>query len=131
VQVALSDDPILKLDRHHLAFVLTCNISYLKYTTMSRRISRFNFKKADADAMIEYFSHVRWTDLFPDNDLDAYVANFYDVVNGCFELFVPKLVAGGPGSKYPWFDRELRNLNNTKTKAQKLMKDLRVDAFAP
>jgi Reverse transcriptase (RNA-dependent DNA polymerase) len=124
LQVALSDDPVLKLDRHHPAFVLTCEVQYLKYTTMSKRISRFNFKKADVDAMTEYLSHVSWSNLFLVNDIDACVANFYDVMNGCFELHVPKFIAGGSNTKYPWFDRELRNLDNIKTKAHKFMKEI-------
>jgi Reverse transcriptase (RNA-dependent DNA polymerase) len=131
LQVALSDDPILKLDRHHPAFVLTCEVQYLKYTTMSKRISRFDFKKADVDAMTEYLSHINWSDLFAVNDIDTCVAKFYDAMNGCFELYVPKFVAGGPNARYPWFDRELRNLDNTKTKAHKFMKEVAAKFYRP
>ena len=124
LQVAVSDDPILKLDRHHPAFVLTCDVQYLKCTTMSKRISRFNFKKADVDAMINNLSRVDWSNMFLVNDIEACVTNFYDTMNNCFDMYVPKFVAGGPISKYPWFDRELRNLDNNKTKAHKFMKEI-------
>jgi hypothetical protein len=50
---------LLKLDRHHLAFVLTCDIEYLKYVTMSKRVSRFDFGKADDGGMILQLS-VDW-----------------------------------------------------------------------
>jgi hypothetical protein len=50
LQVDVSDCPILGLDRHHPAFVLTCEVQYLKCTSMSKRISRFDFKRANVDA---------------------------------------------------------------------------------
>jgi hypothetical protein len=124
LQVSVSDCPLLSLDRHHPAFVLTCDVQYLKYSSMSKRISRFDFKKANAEAMIESLSHVDWLNLFAVNDIDMCVAKFYDLMNECFELHVPKFVAGGSNIKYPWFDRELRNLDNQKTKAHKFMKEI-------
>jgi hypothetical protein len=56
--------------------------------------------------------------------LDARVANFYDIMNECFELHVPKFIAGGPNTKYHFFNLKPRNLDNIKTKALKFMKEI-------
>jgi hypothetical protein len=52
LRVSEAETPMLKLDRHHPAFVLTCDIEYLKYVSMCKRVSRFDFGKADVDGMI-------------------------------------------------------------------------------
>jgi hypothetical protein len=83
------------------------------------------------DAMINFLSHVDWSEKFFVNDIDVYVAIFYDFLNDCFESYVPKFVAGGSNSKYPWFDRELRNLDNNKTKAHKFMKEISKNNVRP
>jgi hypothetical protein len=65
---------------------------------------------------------VNWPDVFLVN-IETCVGQFYDVIDECFDLYVSKLVTGGgPGLKYPWFDREVRNLDSNKTKAYKFMK---------
>jgi hypothetical protein len=69
--------------------------------------------------------------MFLVNVIDACVAIFYDFLNDCFESCVPKFVAGGSNSKYPWFDRELRNLDNNKTKAHKCMKEIAKNNVRP
>jgi len=46
-----AETPILTLDRHHPAFVLDLKIEYLKYATLSNHVSRFNFKKANMEAI--------------------------------------------------------------------------------
>jgi hypothetical protein len=45
-------------------------------------------------------------------------------MNECFESHVPKFVASGSNVKCLWFDRNFRNVNNTKTKPHKLMREI-------
>jgi hypothetical protein len=52
LRVSEAKAPLLKLDRHHPAFVLTCDIEYLKCVSMCRRVSHFELGKADVDRMI-------------------------------------------------------------------------------
>jgi hypothetical protein len=92
--VAQADDPILRLDQYRPAFVLTCDVQYFRYTSMSKRISRFNFKKADIDAMISHLFVVNRPGVFLINDIETCVGQFYDVIDKCFDLYVPKFVAG-------------------------------------
>jgi hypothetical protein len=63
LRVSEAETSLLKLDRHHLAFLLTCNIEYLGYVSMCRRVSRFDFCKPDVDKMILQLSAVDWSDL--------------------------------------------------------------------
>jgi hypothetical protein len=51
---------LLKLDRHHPAFFLTCDIEYFKYVSMCMHVSRFDFGKADVDKMILPLAVVDW-----------------------------------------------------------------------
>jgi hypothetical protein len=89
---------------------------------MGKRISRFDFKRANIDAMISHLAVVNWPDVFLVNDIETFVGQFYYVIDECFDLYVLKFVAGGPDVKNPWFDRELRNLDSNKIKAHKFMK---------
>jgi hypothetical protein len=75
--VSEAETPLLKLDRNHAAFVLTCEIEYLKYVSMCKRGSRFDFGNADVDKMILQLSAVDWSDLLRS---DCVVEWFYDGV---------------------------------------------------
>jgi hypothetical protein len=86
LHVAQAGDPILSLDRHHPAFVLTCNAQYLRYTSKSKCITRSDFKRADIDAMIMHLTIVHWYDIFLVNDIETCVGQFYDVLDECFDL---------------------------------------------
>jgi hypothetical protein len=122
LHVAPAGDSILRLNRHYPAFVLTYDVQYLRYIFMSRCISRFDFKRADIDAMISHHTVVNWPDVFLVNDIETCVGQLYDVIDKCFDLYVPEFFIGGPDVKYPWLDRDLRNLDKNKIKAHKFIK---------
>ncbi len=124
VNITLTDEPLLKLDRHHPAFILTCEVQNLKYTAPSNRIDRFDFKRAKIDRIVEHLGQILWPSLFLDNDIETCVSLFYEVIDECFNLYVPKITSRGSDSKYPWVDRELRNLSNKKNKAHACLKKL-------
>jgi hypothetical protein len=63
LRVSEAKTPLLKSDRHYPAFVLTCDIEYLKYVSMCKRVSRFDFGKADVGRIILQLSAVDWSDL--------------------------------------------------------------------
>jgi hypothetical protein len=58
--------PLLRLDRHHPAFILTCKISYLKYISLDRRVKRFDSGRADVDKVCAELTAVDWYALFLD-----------------------------------------------------------------
>jgi hypothetical protein len=43
--------------------------------------------------MIGHLTVVNWPDV---NDIETCVSQFYDVFDECFDLYVPKFIAGGP-----------------------------------
>jgi hypothetical protein len=77
---------------------------------MCRRISRFDFGKADVDGMILQLSA-------------GCFQRLYDAINECFELYVPKNIVKDSTVKYHWFDRELHNVDNNPTKAHKYLRE--------
>jgi hypothetical protein len=88
LRVSEAETPLLKLDRPHPAFVWACDIEYLKYVSMCRRVSRFDFGKTDVDGMILQLSAVEWSDLLW--GVPGCVQKFYYAIYECFELHVPK-----------------------------------------
>jgi hypothetical protein len=92
---------------------------------MYKRVSRFDFGKADVDEMILHLSAVDWLDLLRSDCVYECVQKFYDAIYECFELYVPKCIVRDSIVKYPWFDRELHNVDNNRTKAHKSLKKLK------
>jgi hypothetical protein len=64
IGVGVAEKPLLRLDRHHPAFILTCKISYLKYISLGRRVKRFDFSRADVDGICVQLAAVDWCALF-------------------------------------------------------------------
>jgi hypothetical protein len=85
---------------------------------MCRRISRFDFGKADVDGMILQLSA-------------GCVQRLYDAINECFELYVPKYIVKDSTVKYSWFDRELHNVDNNRTKAHKYLREFQTFHVRP
>jgi hypothetical protein len=73
----------------------------LRNTSISKRISQFDFKRAGIVAMISYVTVVNWPDVFLVNDIETFVGQFNDVIDQCCDLYVPKFVGGGSDVKYP------------------------------
>jgi hypothetical protein len=57
--------------------------------------------------------------------VDECVRKLYDAIYECFELFVSKYMVKNCTVKYPWFDRELHNVDNNKTKAHKYLNEFK------
>jgi hypothetical protein len=70
--------------------------------------------------MILQLSAVEWSDLLRGDYVDECVQEFY----------LPKYIVKNSTVKYPWFDRELHNVDNDKTKAHKHLKKLKLFIFA-
>jgi hypothetical protein len=68
--------PLLKLNRHDPAFILTCKFSYLKYISLSRRVKRFDFGCADVDRICTQLATVDWCALFLDLGIDDFIGLF-------------------------------------------------------
>jgi hypothetical protein len=68
--VGVAERPLLRLDWHHPAYILTCKISYLKYISLGRRVKRFDFGRADLDGICAQLAALDWCALFSDLGID-------------------------------------------------------------
>jgi hypothetical protein len=57
---------------------------------MYKRVSRFDFGKANVDGMILELSVLDWSDLLRGDCVDEWVPKFYDAIYEICELYVPK-----------------------------------------
>jgi hypothetical protein len=105
LRVSGAETPLLKLDRQHQAFVLTCDIEYLKYVSMCRRVVLILVKPMSTESFCNYR---------PLNDQIIFEAT---VSTSAFRSKDPKYIVKNSTVKYPWFDRELHNVDNNKKKA--------------
>jgi hypothetical protein len=106
VGVGVAQRPLLRLDRYHPAFILTCKISYLKYISLGRRVKRIDFGRADLDGICAQLAAV---------GLVCFL--FSDIVLFLFTTVLTRRTSS-PGLI------KLRNLDNIRSKSQKYMKGL-------
>jgi hypothetical protein len=90
---------------------------------MCKRVCRDDFCKADVDKMVLQLSALDSSDLLRSNCVDECFQKFYDAIYECFKLYVPKYVVKDSTVKCSWFDKELHNVDNNKTKAHKYLKE--------
>jgi hypothetical protein len=111
--------PFSRLDRHHPAFILTCKTSYLKYISLGRRVKRFDFGGISAQLVA-----LDGCALFLDLGIDNCIEKFYIIIREYFDRFLPFYYSVDSENRQPWFDKELCNLDNIRTKSHKYMKEL-------
>jgi hypothetical protein len=73
--------------------------------------------------IILQLSAVKWSDPLRGDYVDGCVQRLYDAINECFELYVPKYIVKDSTVKYRWFDRELHNVDDNRTKALKYLRE--------
>jgi hypothetical protein len=62
--------------------------------------------------------------LFLDLGIDNCIEMFYIIIRECFDRFLPFYYSVDSENRQPWFDKELCNLDNIRTKSHKYMKEL-------
>jgi hypothetical protein len=67
---------------------LTCNIHYLKYISLGRRVKQFDFNRADVDRSCAHLAALDWFVLFADLGIDDCVEKFHIIICKCFNCFV-------------------------------------------
>lgn len=87
----------------------------------------YNFKKADFSHLNSLLANCDWSSVLDERDIDCAIRSFYVILSHCFLHCVPICKAGGTRSYPPWFNDELRNLKNRKSKAWKKFCDSRSD----
>jgi hypothetical protein len=98
---------------------------------MTRRIKKFDFNRTDWNNIELQLASTDWFVLFDGLSMDECVAKFDEILKVSFDLFVPTFLKTDSAIRFPWFDRELRNLENKKTKAQKYFKNHHIQLPRP
>lgn len=80
----------------------------------------FNFKKGNYNALNEFLDNINW-DRFKTGSLDAYIDQFYKIMNLAIEQFIPRSPVVS-STREPWFNSRLSGLKNRKSKAHKKYK---------
>jgi hypothetical protein len=75
------------------------------------------------DGICAQLTAVDWCALFKDFGINDCVEIFYNIVRECFDRFVSFYCSVDSENRQPWFDKELRNLDNIWTKSHKYMKE--------
>lgn len=90
-----------------------------------------DFNRADWNEIELKLAETDWTSLFDGLCVDECVKKFNCIIKKCFDLYVPSILVSDFTKRFPWFDRELRNIDNQKTKAHKCMKVFDKNYFRP
>lgn len=111
---------ILPPDRHHKPFVLRLFTSELEASHAVSAQHDFNFNRCNYNAVIEELSLFRWEELFQETDVNAAVANFYNVVFGVIRRHTP-LRRSSPRrpNSLPWWNADLRRRRNVLRKVRR------------
>lgn len=102
---------------------LLIEINFIEYSVADfiRKDVKFDFLNSDFVSLNNYFDKINWSEFLSNCDVSESVVRFNGVLNAGFDKFVPKKVIRC-GYSEPWFNRELKNLVNRKSKASKLYK---------
>jgi hypothetical protein len=80
--------------------------------------------RADVDEICAQLADVDWYVLFFDLGINDCGEKFYIIFRECFDSFVLFYYSVDSENRKPWFDKDLRNLDNITTKSHKYMKVL-------
>jgi hypothetical protein len=121
IGIKVSDDPLLKLDRHHEAYEVCVEITADRYEPCLDDEERYNFFLADCDSIIQDLRSIEWTGLFSCKKVDQCVDIFYDVIEIFFNKNVPQS-RSKRNSKLPWHSKNVHVLKNRSNLAAKKLK---------
>jgi hypothetical protein len=88
-------------------------------------VKRSDFGRANVNGICAQLAAMDWCAWFLDLiGIVDYVEKFYIFIRECFDRFIPFYYSVDSENRQPWFEKELRNLANIRTKSHKYMKEL-------
>lgn len=123
--VNCADASLVPCDMHHPALFFTI-FTNLPKQTLSYNYTVPDFENCDFNSLNNFLININFDDLFLNCDTDTAIEKFYDVINYCIDVFVPKKVIKSNFKYPPWFTDELRNNVNRKKAAHKKFKITRL-----
>lgn len=125
--VRLCQTPLVPETGHHPALHIILSLdSSLPISSIPLDFC-YNFKKADFSLLNSILTSCDWSPVLEERDIDCAIHSFYIILTRSFLHCVPICKAGGTRSCPPWFNDELRQLKNRKSKAWKRFCDSRTD----
>lgn len=114
-------DPMLKEDIYHPALSFSINFAFAESQDTDTYI-RFNFKKCDFLSLNQYLQNMEWNNVYNNTDLNVALDEFYKIMVGSFEKFVPIIKYKSDKRLDSWFTPELKKLKNRKNALYKKLK---------
>lgn len=108
--------PLVKLARHHppLHLVLEDRARY-SFRQVAAAVY-YDFKRADFNTISDVLSTIDWVDVLDNDDVDAAVETFSNIMNYVIDRHVPKRVSS-EHNHAPWQTAELRSMKAAKRAA--------------
>jgi hypothetical protein len=88
--VLRSIDPIFPLDPHHPPLDIRLLRDLVSSNSESAPTTFRNFKRADYGTIVEQMGFIDWIEVFRDGSLNTSIDEFYRVVNGVIESYIPE-----------------------------------------
>lgn len=120
VNVTLCNDPISKIDMHHMPIEITINFEPVKELN-SKQCNSYNFNGCNYEEIIYKLSAIKWNEKLNSNDIDKNVKCFYNILYSIIDVYVP--IKSKTNNKYPiWFSNSLVKMLKEKNKYHKRWK---------
>jgi len=119
IRINQCEQPLVKLDRHHLAYEFNYNSMDYEFVSMESDKKVFNFKKANLNEILTELITYDWGIWEQENDINVLSETFFNVLMEIFEKHVPLRFIRKDSNKKPWFNRSLSNLKNRRDRAAK------------
>lgn len=120
--VSRSDTPLVNEDCHHPALHISLSLDNHRYRgfNVNSDCKHYNFRKANFPALYHCISNINWDELYTLSNVDSACTQFYRVLYGALDMFVPRVESSKRYSKYPrWFTSEIIRDIREKNKARR------------
>ena len=105
--VSCADTVLSRLDTHHpalcISFSTVDNFKPIEYEN-----SICDFRNCDYDAINNFLINVPWDNIF-NCDVNDAIVTFYNILDVCLSVYVPKIIVKSNYKFPPWFSEELKH----------------------
>ncbi|XP_058448683.1 uncharacterized protein LOC131428655 [Malaya genurostris] len=114
--ICVAPSPLVKCVRHHPPLHIVLETKRLPHDSAPSSIISYNFNRADYNSMTAFLMSIDWDDILDNDDVNAAVQTFSNVLIYAIDYFVPKRSVRH--SKHPpWLTAELKHLKTSKRAA--------------
>jgi Reverse transcriptase (RNA-dependent DNA polymerase) len=122
INVKICEDPLVKLDRHHLAYEFIYDAMDYDFSPIECSKKIFDFSKADNREIVRELLECDWNASLDKTDINAASQSFSNILNKILDKNVPVRFMKKSELNKPWFNRSLKNLKNKRDRAAKIFR---------